>query len=316
VEDMTGLAEALRRPKNRIRSGQNEVRVYADIGTVITGPLNIEANPFNVGGVPFTPLFNPMTTPSDLIVGGAAGAATRFPKGPDNTYLRVNPVTHELEWGVLPVDPGFANPMNTAGDLIIGGVAGAPTRQPKGGNSTLWGVDAAGNVSYQQVTAAHILDGNVTTNKLQDLGVNTGKIASETVTTGKIAAQAVHGPIGVLSHTGGAVVATGGYQTVPGSTQAILTGTTTNSVFCSANTRLSCSVNGTIMTVWVAVGGTASIEIGTFTMQAPGWHYTFSFGGAFTAAANTNYSYSLLFVANAGTISFGSGFTNLHEQKR
>jgi hypothetical protein len=31
-------------------------------------------------------------------------------------------------WSALPVDPGFANPLTTAGDLMVGGVSGAPTR--------------------------------------------------------------------------------------------------------------------------------------------------------------------------------------------
>jgi hypothetical protein len=31
-------------------------------------------------------------------------------------------------WSALPVDPGFANPLTTAGDLLVGGASGAPGR--------------------------------------------------------------------------------------------------------------------------------------------------------------------------------------------
>jgi hypothetical protein len=51
-------------------------------------------------------VINPMTTPGDLIVGGAAGAPTRMAKGADDDYLRIDPTTHLLEWGPLPAGGG------------------------------------------------------------------------------------------------------------------------------------------------------------------------------------------------------------------
>lgn len=44
---------------------------------------------------------------------------------------------------------GLSNPMTTAGDLIIGGTGGAPTRVAKGGNNTIFAVNNAGNLGYQ-----------------------------------------------------------------------------------------------------------------------------------------------------------------------
>ena len=44
---------------------------------------------------------------------------------------------------------GFANPMTTVGDIIVGGTAGTPTRVAKGGNNTVWGVDGSGVLGYK-----------------------------------------------------------------------------------------------------------------------------------------------------------------------
>lgn len=95
---------------------------------------------------------NPMTTAGDIVVGGTVGVPTRLAKGADSTYLRVSPTTHLLEWGALPIDPGFANPMTTAGDIIVGGAAGVPTRLIASGlNSKVLGLDNTGALGYRQV---------------------------------------------------------------------------------------------------------------------------------------------------------------------
>lgn len=43
---------------------------------------------------------------------------------------------------------GFVNPMTSAGDLIVGGTDGTPTRLAKGSNGYLLGVDGSGNLAY------------------------------------------------------------------------------------------------------------------------------------------------------------------------
>jgi hypothetical protein len=53
-------------------------------------------------------------------------------------------------WGILPgtLSGTFANPMTTAGDVMVGGASGAPARLAKGANSSHFGVDAGGNLGY------------------------------------------------------------------------------------------------------------------------------------------------------------------------
>jgi hypothetical protein len=48
----------------------------------------------------------------------------------------------------------FANPMTTAGDLIVGGTSGAPTRVAKGAANTLFGTDGSANLGYQSSARA------------------------------------------------------------------------------------------------------------------------------------------------------------------
>lgn len=43
---------------------------------------------------------------------------------------------------------GFANPMTTSQDIIVGGNSGTPTRLAKGSNGYLLGVNASGNLAY------------------------------------------------------------------------------------------------------------------------------------------------------------------------
>lgn len=43
---------------------------------------------------------------------------------------------------------GMANPMSAAGDVIVGGADGTPTRLAKGSNGYLLGVNGSGNLAY------------------------------------------------------------------------------------------------------------------------------------------------------------------------
>jgi hypothetical protein len=52
-------------------------------------------------------------------------------------------------WTQIAGGSGMVNPMTTAGDIIVGGVAGAPTRVAKPGNNTVWGVDGTGTLGYK-----------------------------------------------------------------------------------------------------------------------------------------------------------------------
>jgi len=83
---------------------------------------------------------NPMTTAGDLIVGGAAGLATRLAKGSASQVLTVDPTTLELVWANSA--PGFADPTTTKGDLIVRG-ASATTRLPVGANGQVLTADSA-----------------------------------------------------------------------------------------------------------------------------------------------------------------------------
>lgn len=143
-------------------------------------------------------------------------------------------------------------------------------------------------------------------------------VTPATLTETQLAANAVHGVRQFATHSGGAVAATGGWQTVPGSTTGVLTtgAVAPAAVWAGGVTQLSCSVNGTVMSVYIAINGTPSILVGTFTMTGPGWNYTFSAVAPLALAAATGYTVSLQYVANAGTITFSTGYTYAMEVKR
>jgi hypothetical protein len=92
---------------------------------------------------------NPMTTPWDLIVGGAAGVPTRFAKGADFQVLTM--ITGALSWQNLPA-AGMANPMTAVGDLIVGTTLGAPSRRAIGSAGTV--LTVVGGVPTWQAPAA------------------------------------------------------------------------------------------------------------------------------------------------------------------
>ncbi len=88
-------------------------------------------------GTPANP--NPMTTPADLIVGGAAGVATRLAKGSDGQVLTVDPTTHLLVW--TTPSAGYTDPLTTKGDILTRGVA--TTRLPVGTDGQVLTADSA-----------------------------------------------------------------------------------------------------------------------------------------------------------------------------
>lgn len=97
-------------------------------------------------------MINPMTAPADMIVGGAAGAARRLPKGNNGQVLSVNGDT--LQWIDPPAGTGdMTNPMTTALDIIVAGPNGVPMRLAIGGDGQIlkrvgdhlaWADDATG----------------------------------------------------------------------------------------------------------------------------------------------------------------------------
>lgn len=84
---------------------------------------------------------NPMTTLDDLIIGAASGIPARLAKGTDGQILTVDPSTHHLVWATPAADVGFANPMTTAGDVILGGSSGTPGRLAKGSDAQVLTID-------------------------------------------------------------------------------------------------------------------------------------------------------------------------------
>lgn len=73
-------------------------------------------------------LTNPMTTPNDLIIGGAAGAATRL-AAPGNNQVLTSNGSGAIAWA--PQTSFMTNPLTTNGDIIYG-VGSTPTRLAAG----------------------------------------------------------------------------------------------------------------------------------------------------------------------------------------
>lgn len=86
---------------------------------------------------------SPMTTAGDVIVGGAAGAATRLGIGANGTVLTSNGTT--ASWQTVAA--GLTNPMTGVGDLIVGGTSGAPTRLANPGAAGLYLISNAAGVA-------------------------------------------------------------------------------------------------------------------------------------------------------------------------
>ena len=81
-------------------------------------------------------------TPYATVAGSASSASTVT--GGSNGQVLISNGTQ----GTWTTAPWMTNPMTTAGDLILGGASGAPTRLAKGSNGQLLGVDSNGNVTW------------------------------------------------------------------------------------------------------------------------------------------------------------------------
>ena len=76
---------------------------------------------------------NPMTTPGDMIVGGAAGEASRIAKGVDGNVMTM--VFGLPTWAAPAVTGGaMINPMMAVGDIIVGTTGGEPISLSRGVN--------------------------------------------------------------------------------------------------------------------------------------------------------------------------------------
>jgi hypothetical protein len=63
---------------------------------------------------------------NQVLLKAAGPVVAGVPTGTNGHVLTL--VAGAPSWAVLPIDPGFANPLTTAGDLLVGGVSGTPTR--------------------------------------------------------------------------------------------------------------------------------------------------------------------------------------------
>lgn len=75
---------------------------------------------------------NPMTTPGDVIRGGAGGSPTRVPIGSNGDVLTVS--SGQPAWLPPSGGGGFANPMTNQGDIIRAAAAGVAQRLAVGSN--------------------------------------------------------------------------------------------------------------------------------------------------------------------------------------
>lgn len=58
------------------------------------------------------------------------------------------PVANSVLFKKFQESAGMQNPMTAAGDIIVGGTSGAPSKLAKGSNGSLLGVNGSGNLAY------------------------------------------------------------------------------------------------------------------------------------------------------------------------
>src|SRR5262245_16805256 len=179
-------------------------------------------------------VINPMTTPGDLIRGGAAGAPTRVPAGTEGQHLVVT--AGVPAWTTPPADVGFANPMTSPGDLIRGGTAGAATRVAVGaetqvltiqGGVPAWVAPVSGGMTNPMTASGDLIAGGAggAANRLA-VGTN-GQVL--TVVGASVAWQAAPPGVGFANPmTGAGDLIRGGASGVgrrrgPGSANQVLT---------------------------------------------------------------------------------------------
>lgn len=238
-------------------------------------------------------VLNPMTTAGDLIVGGAAGAPTRLPKGTNSFLLTM--VAGAVAWAAFT---GMTNPMTTAGDLIVGGVAGAPARLAVG----------AGTVPFLTVTAAAPAWGDLTT-------AATGITSVGTIATGVWQGTILGGTYGGTGVNNGARTLTmGGSVTYSGAFASTFTLTNTTAVtFPTAGTLATTAGNvatATALQTARAINGVNFDGTAAITVTAAAGTLT----GA-TLAANvlasslTSHGTLTAFAADTGSIATSQPYT-------
>jgi hypothetical protein len=119
----------------------------ATSGAVVSGPLRDNFAALD------TILVAPLTAlaANQLLVKAAGPVIAGVTPGTNGWVLTL--VAGVPTWVALPVDPGFANPMTTLGDLILGGAGGAPGRLGIGTTGTVLQV-TAGTAAWSALVTA------------------------------------------------------------------------------------------------------------------------------------------------------------------
>ena len=108
--------------KNNYVTSSSRIQINEDLY------LNVRLEKVKDSGGGSGDMNNPMTTQGDIIVGGTGGDPTRLGIGSAGEVLKVNSSGTGLEYGTGGGSGDMTNPMTTAGDVIVGGVSGTPTR--------------------------------------------------------------------------------------------------------------------------------------------------------------------------------------------
>lgn len=124
----------------------NDTANYYRLYLIVTGAASIttatDYREFTGSGVAGSGMSNPMTTAGDLIYGGTPSGGIAPPTrlaATTNGYV-LTLASGIPTWAAAP--GGFSNPMTTAGDLILGGMAGAAGRLGIGGDGQVLTVSA------------------------------------------------------------------------------------------------------------------------------------------------------------------------------